>query len=175
MNLLSRWWCGDIDERTAEAQARVDASLDGAFVGVAGDLLPRIRLQPPAESEFQKITRETDIKAITKAIVFGESRLRSGMVHMWANGVRCERCGQEGQLYRHKDLRKMLVCSHVHRGIFELFDRLERERWKECERTGYVRPPDFVGGTVIRGYSISAVPCGVNIVLHLRMRHCWFD
>lgn len=176
MSLLSRWWRGDLDERTAEAQSRVDESPDVAFIAVDGDLPHRIGLQKIELHEFQTITRDTDIKAISKAIVFGEADLRSGRRHMVGNGVRCERCGQEGQLYHHRDSMQMLACEHVHGGIRELYDQIEREHWQRMWDRGYYATIQPISGKVIvKGYTVNSVPCDVNIVLHLRMRHCWFN
>lgn len=125
------------------------------------------------EDPPQTITVDNDIRSIKRAIVFGESLLKEGVILTKRIGVKCDRCHQEGLLYHQNRQTKILVCSHVYAGLYELLEKLERERW-ERDWIGSVYTQTYKCGVVVGGVQVEKVRCGKDLMLHLRMNHCWF-
>lgn len=119
----------------------------------------------------QLITLDQDIRAIKRAIVFSHGKLGVS-THAVINDVRCEVCRQAGLIYKHDGELKMLVCRRVYLGLVDLMDRLERQRWKD----GYIvdMPAAMPLSVRVGGVPVESLPCEANLMLRLRMRHCWF-
>ncbi len=167
---------GGFDAQLAEAQSRVDAAPEGACVTVKPHLMRYITVPPQAtDDQPQYITVDTGIHLIKRALVFGNTYLERGMVRTIETGPTCEKCGQSGLAYRNKGKTEILVCSHVERGLMELF--YQRRMAVGCyDDYPTVDPmPPMPNTLVIADVPIKSIECGRHLKMTLRMRYCWFD
>lgn len=174
VSALRKWWRGD-SESLAELKARVAAGPETVVVPANWEFTLREATVPAAANPPQRITVDTDIRLMKRALVMGTGHLKSGRVRTIETGPTCEKCGQAGVAYLTGGKTEILVCSQVERGIAELF--YERRKSIGCyDDRPIIEPPPLMPNTlVIVGVPIKSIECGRHLKMSLRMRFCWFD
>lgn len=112
----------------------------------------------------------TNTRELAKLLIHASYLLGATRRQFVGIGCKCDKCGQEPQLYGCRNQTRVLSCWEFYRQLVDM-------RY-ECERALYadsiVWPPSGRELSIVGFRFDQPVQCGRDLALELRMRHCWF-